>query len=354
MTAPQAPRGPAVGATARPGATDRLLSNRQASLALLTLGLALTMTVASPAFSTIANLRVVALGIAIDAVMVVGMTLVIIGGGFDLSVGAILALAAVTTGLGAEAGLPWLVAALGGLVMGALAGLVNGLLIGRIGVNALIATLGTLYVFRGTALVLTEGRTVSAGDSPLVKVLGQGDVAGIPVPVLVAATVVVVGTLGVHRLRASRELFYVGSNRTAARLAGIDVTRTTVLSYTVMGLLAGVAGLLAIGRVGNASPTVGVGRELAVITAVILGGASLRGGEGSIGGSILALILLALVNNALILLAVPVFYQQLSVGLVLILAVVLNLWRLKVRDRRAIQAALQAPPKQPIEEDLGT
>lgn len=330
---------------------DRLLSNRQTSLAVLTLGLAIVMTVLSPAFATLGNLRVVALGIAIDAVMVVGMTLVIIGGGFDLSVGAILALSAVAVGLAAEAGLPWPVAALAALAVGACAGLVNGILIGRIGVNALIATLGTLYVFRGVALVITEGRTVSAGGSELVTVLGQGDLVGVPIPVVVAAIVIAAGLLAVHQLRAARDLFYVGSNRTAARLAGINVTRTTVLSYVVMGLLAGVAGLLAIARVGNASPTVGGGRELAVITAVILGGASLRGGEGSIGGSILALILLALVNNALILLAVPVFYQQLSVGLVLILAVVLNLWRLKVRDDRAIQAALQAPPKQALKED---
>lgn len=321
------------------------LELRQGALLLLILLLGALLTLDSEAFLTPSNLRVLVLGMAVDAVLVVGMTYVIIGGGFDLSIGAILALAAVTFGLTQSAGFPWELAAVVGLAMAVGAGAVNGVLIAVLRVNALIATLGTLYIFRGLALVLASGRTVAAGDNPIVTFLGQGVVAGVPVPVIVASIVVAVGWLMLRWVRASRQIFFVGSNREAARLAGMRVDRITLTSYVVMGLLAGIAALLTIGRVTSADANVASGRELRVITAVILGGASLRGGEGSIVGSVLALLLLAMLTNALILLQVPVFWQQLTVGVVLIVAVVVNLWRQRLRERLAIRAALLGPSR---------
>lgn len=321
------------------------LEVRQGALLLLILLLGLILALNTEAFLTPSNLRVLVLGMAVDAVLVVGMTYVIIGGGFDLSIGAMLALAAVTFGLVQGAGMPWQVAALASLGMALAAGAVNGLLIAVLRVNALIATLGTLYIFRGFALVLASGKTVAAGENPIVTFLGQGVILGVPVPVIVAAIVVAVGWFMLRWARSSRQIFFVGSNREAARLAGMRVDRITLTSYAVMGLLAGIAALLTMGRVTSADANVASGRELRVITAVILGGASLRGGEGSIVGSVLALLLLAMLTNALILLQVPVFWQQLTVGLVLIVAVVVNLWRQRLREQLAIRAALHGPPR---------
>jgi ribose/xylose/arabinose/galactoside ABC-type transport system permease subunit len=144
--------------------------------------------------------------------------------------------------------------------------------------------------------------------------------------------------------RDARQIFFVGSNREAARLAGMRVDRIVLMSYVLMGFLAGIAALLTMGRVTSADANVATGRELRVITAVVLGGASLRGGEGSIAGSVLALLFLAILTDALILLEIPVFWQQLTVGVVLIVAVVANLWRQGLRERLAIRAALRGTP----------
>jgi ribose transport system permease protein len=322
-------------------AGNQVLAARQGALLALVLLLGALLTVETQAFLTPSNLRVLVLGMAVDAVLVVGMTYVIIGGGFDLSIGAILALSAVAFGLLQAAGIPWEIAALLALLVSVGAGLVNGVLIAVLRVNALIATLGTLYIFRGVALVIASGQTVPAGDNPIVTVLGQGVLGGIPVPVIVASVVVVVGWLMLRWGRDARQIFFVGSNREAARLAGMRVDRIVLTSYVVMGLLAGIAALLTMGRVTSADANVATGRELRVITAVVLGGASLRGGEGSIVGSILALLFLAILTNALILLEIPVFWQQLTVGVVLIVAVVANLWRQALRDRLAVRAALR-------------
>jgi ribose transport system permease protein len=320
---------------------EQVFEARQAALAFLIVTLGIGLTLASEQFLTFGNLRALALGTAIDAVLVVGQTYVIIGAGFDLSIGATLALSAVTVGLLAQAGLPWYVAGVAGLMAGTVAGAINGFLIARIKVNPLITTLGTLFVFRGVALVISSGVTVSAGQSPLVDFVGQGHLLSIPVPVFISAGVVALSWALLRWFRFPHQIFYVGSNPEAARLSGIHVDRVVFTSYVVMGLLAGLAGILTIARLSNADANVGTGRELAVITAAILGGASLRGGEGSIIGSVLALLLLALVTNALILLNIPVFWQQLTVGVVLILAVVVNLWRLRIRDQLAIRSAYE-------------
>jgi ribose transport system permease protein len=323
---------------------SQIFEARQAALAFLILILGIGLTFASEQFLTFGNLRALALGTAIDAVLVIGQTFVIIGAGFDLSIGATLALSAVSVGLLAQAGAPWYLAGSAGLAAGAVAGAVNGFLIARVKVNPLITTLGTLFVFRGVALVISSGLTVSAGQSPLVDFVGQGLVFSIPVPVFISAGVVALSWVLLRWFRFPRQIFYVGSNPEAARLSGIHVDRVVFTSYVVMGVLAGLAGILTIARLSNADANVGTGRELEVITAAILGGASLRGGEGSIVGSVLALFLLALVTNALILLNIPVFWQQLTVGVVLILAVVVNLWRLRIRDQLAIRSAYETRP----------
>lgn len=321
-----------------------LLAARQSALVLMIVLLGGFLALNTEAFLTPSNLRVLVLGMAVDAVLVVGMTYVIIGGGFDLSIGAILALTAVSFGILQGNELPWELAAFLALGVSVAAGLVNGVLIAVLGVNALIATLGTLYIFRGLALVIADGKTVPAGDNPIVTFVGQGVLEGIPVPVIVAAIVVVVGWVLLRWERGARQIFFVGSNREAARLAGMRVDRIVLTSYVVMGFLAGIAALLTMGRVTSADANVATGRELRVITAVVLGGASLRGGEGSIVGSVLALLFLAILTNALILLEIPVFWQQLTVGVVLIVAVVANLWRQGLRERLAIRAALKGNP----------
>lgn len=327
-----------------------ILEAQQTVLVVLILGLSVYLSLATSTFLTVGEFKAISLGLAIDTILVVGMTFVIIGGGFDLSVGSILGLSAVTVGLAIQHGAPWPVAAFIALCAGLLAGAVNGLLIAYVGVSALIATLGTLYAFHGLALVITSATTLNLPNNPLVTFFGQGGVLGVPVPVLFAAATVAIGAVMLRYSRHARYVCFVGSNSNAAGLAGLPVKRTIFATYVVMGGLAGIAGILSIGRVGNASADLGRGVELAVITAVILGGARLGGGEGSVVGSTLAVVFLALIATAQILLLVPVFWQELTVGTVLVIAVVFNLLKIRLRERTAIRHALHTdgttPPRQ--------
>jgi ribose transport system permease protein len=276
------------------------------------------------------NLRVVLNNLAVDGILSVGMMTLLVAGVFDLSVGSMLSMVGVVTGwLLVKQGWPVAPAVGAGLAVAALGGLVNGLLVARARVNALITTLGTLGIFQGVA-ILVAGPSI-ADLPPGFTALGQTELLGLQLPVWFLLGVAGVGHYLLRHTRRFRQFYYVGSNAKAARLSGINVEQVQILGFTLMGLLAGAAGLAFAARVGTAVATAGAGSELRVITAVILGGASLSGGKGSVPGALIGVVFMALVNNVLIIARVSSYWQGIVVGVILVLAVALDSYQNKAR-----------------------
>lgn len=279
------------------------------------------LSIVSPVFLTSNNLFNVGVQIAVTAVIAVGMTLVIVTAGIDLSVGSVSALSGV---LGAmlmvNFGLPPLLGIVGGTLVGATAGLVNGFLITAAGLSPFIATLGMLTVARGLVFVVSGGVAVfGAPDS--FRLLGQGVIGPIPVPIVALVVVALVGYFVLSRTKLGRYSYAIGSNPEAARLSGIPVNRYLLAVYVISGALAGFGGMIAASRVNSGQPNFGVALELDVIAAVVIGGASLFGGRGTIIGTLIGAFLIALIRNGAVLLDVNLFYQQIIVGVVIWLAV---------------------------------
>jgi ribose transport system permease protein len=269
------------------------------------------------------NLRVILNNLAVDGILAIGMMTLMIAGVFDLSVGSMLSLVGVVTGwLLVHARWPVVPAVAAGLAVAALGGLVNGLLVAHARVNALITTLGTLGIFQGIA-ILIAGPSI-ADLPPSFTALGQTEWLGLQLPVWFLLVLAAAAHYLLRHTRYFRQLYYVGSNLRAARLSGIDVERMQVLGFTLSGLVAGAAGLAFAARVGTAVSNAGLGAELRVITAVILGGASLSGGKGSIGGALVGVLFMALVNNVLIIARVSSYWQGIVVGVILVLVVALD------------------------------
>jgi ribose transport system permease protein len=207
-------------------------------------------------------------------------------------------------------------------VVGAAAGLVNGLIVTRLGINALIATLATLSIFRGLTYVTAGTGVTPIGDR--FKQIGQADFLNLQMPFWVMLVVVLVGGWAVARTRYFRQYYFNGGNARAAQLSGIRVQSLTLVGFVIMGVLAGLAGVLGAARLNSAVVSAGIGVELSVITATVLGGASLKGGEGSVVGGVLGVLFIALVQNAMIINGVGIFWQNIIIGLVLLLAVSLD------------------------------
>jgi ribose transport system permease protein len=303
----------------------KLSSFREATLLLTIIAISVMMTFLSPAFLSVENLRTTAIGLATDGIVVTGMTVAIISGGFDLSVGSILGLAGVVAGKCFLSGMNIWAAALIGILAAVLCGVINGLFIGKVGLNPFITTLGMMGMARGACMIITQGSPLSLRKlSTGFEMLGRGSVLGIPVIVIFFIVIAMIGDFLLRNTAPMRKVFYAGSNEKAAVLSGIDVSKVKIGVFTLTAFLAGVAGVLSIARFGVATPTAGVGGEMTAISAAVIGGSSLNGGEGSIFGAVLGVILLALISNALVLLDVSVYWQQLISGMILIAAVTLD------------------------------
>ncbi len=321
MSSNTAMGGAAGGATA--GARLRaLLSQREASVALFLILVIIVMTFANDNFLTSRNLLNVGRQASVVAIVALGQALVIIGRGIDLSVGSVIGLSAVTSAAavaGTDSQLLGIGAALG---TGLAVGLVNGLLYTRLHINPFIATLGTLSVARGIGLLITGGIPISF--TGWASFFGAGRIATVPVPLVIMLVLAVAFWIFATRTRWGRNVFAIGDNPTAARLAGIDVDSTRLLVFALSGLLAGLGGLILAGTLASAGPDLGRGYELDVIAAVILGGTALSGGRGSILGVVLGALLMALLGNAFVLLGVSSHWQVVTKGLVIILAVAID------------------------------
>ncbi len=254
------------------------------AIALLAIGAALSIAV--PTFLTVSNLINVVRQISINGILAVGVTFVLLTGGVDLSLGSLVALTAVVAACAAHPGqYPLVVPVIAGILAGTACGAVNGVIITKGKVAPFIVTLGMMTVAHGLALVVSGGRPVSDLSSSFTR-LG-GDVAGMPIPVVFLVVIVLAAFLFLKHLRAGRYIYAVGGNENAARAAGINVDSVKVLAYSMCGGLAGVAGVVLAARTTTGQPNAGVGYELDAIAAAVIGGTSLSGGVGGVGGTIL-------------------------------------------------------------------
>jgi ribose/xylose/arabinose/galactoside ABC-type transport system permease subunit len=277
-------------------------------------------SIRSPYFLDADNFRNIGRAMAIVGIAAVGETIVIISGGFDLSVGSTMAAAGMLSGWLVNDGESiWLAFALA-LVLGLVVGLANGSIVSYARINPLIATLATLAIVRGLCFVISGGEDLVISNGRYLD-LGTGALATIPITVVILlATFLVVGAV-MPRSLFGRYAYAIGSNARAARLAGVPVSRWRLAFYATCGVLAAVAGLVTVARTGTAQPSANLGIELDVITAVILGGTSLTGGRGRLAGTFLGLLVIATLNNGLILISVEAYWQQVVKGVILLVAV---------------------------------
>jgi len=286
------------------------------------------------AFLSVANLVNVALSIAVIAILGVGMTAVIITGGIDLAVGSAVALVGIVAAVAAAhavtapPAMAAVIAVLAGLATGALSGAVTGTLVARLRVPAFLATLALLSIDRGLAFVVGGGRSI--GDlPPALLVVGQGILLGLPIPVWLMVAAVGGGWFVLTRTAWGRWVYAVGGNEEATWLAGIDTRAVVFWTYVANGLIVGVAGLVLSARLGAAVPNAGLGYELDVIAAVVVGGTALTGGRGSVLGTLAGAVFIGVLNNALNLADVDPYLQRIAVGLVILAAVLAD--RLRTR-----------------------
>lgn len=285
------------------------------------------LAVASDTFLTMQNLLTVLLQISVIGIIAVGQTMVMITRGIDLSVGSVVGLSGVCAALLiAQLGLPVFPAMLAGIGAGLLVGVLNGLLVSGVGIPPFIATLGTMSIARGTALVLTGG--VAVYNLPdAFSWLGNAEIAGIPVPVLVLVVVALAMGVVLKKTKLGRQSYAIGSNEEAARMSGVNVSWQLVKVYAICGGLAGLGGVILASRIVIGSPTAGMMYELDAIAASVIGGTSLFGGVGTAAGAVIGAALMGLIRNGSNLLGVSTFWQQIVIGVIICLAVAWDRYR---------------------------
>ena len=303
-------------------AWKRIGTMREAGLIAIILALCIIMSFASPHFLTLGNFRAMLMSFSIEGIVVVGMTVLLIVGGIDLAVGSVLCFAMVFAGTMFVMGVdPW-IASLLGIAMSGLIGAVMGFFVTVVGLNHFITSLAAMVIVRGLCLAITKGTPISLFTlPPEFKAVGQGSIHGVPYVILIFLAVIVIFDFLLRRATAFRKVFYTGSNEKAALYSGIKTNQVKFWVTVLSSTLAGFAGIIYMSRFGSATPTFGVGMELNIIAAAVIGGASLNGGSGTILGAILGIALLSVVTSSLILLNVSVYWQDMIKGCILLAAV---------------------------------
>jgi ribose/xylose/arabinose/galactoside ABC-type transport system permease subunit len=306
------------------GSGGRLASAPQTLLLVALLGcLAAGFSLGSPYFLSTANLINIMLSMSVIGVMAAVSTLILIGRGLDLSLGSVVALVGLVTATALEHGFHWAPAVAMGIATGAACGLFNGLLIVYLGINSIIVTIGTLSIYRGIAYAVSEGKSLFVSDEAILT-FGAGRIGLIPAAVILMLFVFAVCHIAATYTRVGRTLYAVGANPRASRLSGISIRSYRLWIFVISGVSAAVAGILLIGQAATAVPAAGIGYELLVVTAVLLGGASLHGGEGRISGTLLGVLIIGVLNNGMTLLGVNSYFQTIAHGALLLLAVTID------------------------------
>ncbi len=327
------PRSFSLSAFLQMGAMQRLLAFGALFLLLVVFSLA------SPNFFQVENLIGILIATTVNGVLALGVTFVIITAGIDLSIGTVMTLAAVMTGvLITNWHVPIPLGILGGMATGALAGVLNGVLIAKAKLPPFIATLGVLNVAKGLALVFSSLRPIYFNDTPVFNNTAMGSIVGavipgFPVPNLVLVLFVgaLIASLVLSKTSLGRYTFALGSNEEATRLSGVNVDRWKIAVYGVSGLFAGIGGVLISARLNSAQPSLGFGYELDAIAAAVIGGTSLSGGEGTILGTVIGAFIISTLTNGLRILSVPQEWQTVITGVILLLAVYLDIIRRRRR-----------------------
>jgi ribose/xylose/arabinose/galactoside ABC-type transport system permease subunit len=305
-----------------------ILKNKENGIAIPLIVVVLIIWLINPVFLHFDNIVNILRQSAYVFLIGITMTYVFIGGGMDLSVGSILALSGIISGLGLLAGIPIWICILLGIAIGAFTGLLSGIFVVKFKIPSFIVTLGMMYVARGVVQFLTRGNPVY----PLPEYfnyLGQGYLFGIPIVVIVATVLGIIGHIILDKTIFGRSVFAVGGNPETARVSGINVFRISLMTYVLNGSAAGIAGIFTAARLGSALSNAGMGMELQVIAAVIIGGTSMFGGSGSIIGTMIGAIFMSVIANGMVILKISVALQSVVIGAIIILFVGLDQYNRK-------------------------
>lgn len=288
------------------------------ALVILVVGI----SIASPSFRSFDNIMTLLRQSSINGFIAFGMTCVILTGCIDLSVGSVLALTTAFAAAFIKSGIPVGVAFILALLIGTLFGVVSGLFVTKFRLQPFIATMITMTAYRGFTLIFTNGKPISQlGDSQLLKFLAKGSVLGVPFPVILFIVVFFIFFFVLNKTTFGRKIYATGSNANSAKLAGVNVDRTKIIVYAISGCMAALAGLILLSRLGSAQPTLGDGYELDAIAAVALGGTSMNGGRGRIWGTMIGILIIAVLNNGLNILGISSYWQSVVKALVILIAV---------------------------------
>jgi ribose transport system permease protein len=302
---------------------------KEISVLIALLLLCVIIAVLSPYFLTVNNIFNVLRQFSITGILAVGEAFVIITGGIDLSVGSLVGLMGVLIAVFSNTGMSPILVFFASLVTGCCLGGVNGLLVAGVGINPFIATLGMMSVARGAALLITGGLPIS-NETPIMW-LGGGYLGPVPVAVIIMVVSAAIGQVFASRTLPGRNVYAIGNNERAAKLSGIRVARVKMMVFMIVGALCALSGIILSGTLNSAEPAAGAGYEMDVIAAVILGGASLSGGEGSIIGVIIGAALMGVLRNGFVLLGISAYWQTVSIGVVIIAAVAIDSLKTKRR-----------------------
>jgi len=301
---------------------------RKYKIVLIFLLIAAICSVMSPRFLTVGNITNIFRQVAVNAILAAGVCFVILTGGIDISIGSTAAFVGAVSAFMVTRSINLAVILPAAILIGALIGVINGVLVAKCNLQPMIVTLGTQSIFRGATYVFTGGRTISIGSGEAVssfKALGSGMLFDtIPISLIVVVVVYVFAFYLLQHTKYGRHIYAVGGNEEAARLSGINVHSAKILAFTVCGALSAIAGVIVTSRISSAQPTSGIAYEMDAIAAVVIGGTSLRGGEGRVIFTIVGAIIIGMINNMLNLMAVSSYYQISIKGLVIILAVLLD------------------------------
>jgi ribose transport system permease protein len=309
---------------------DKLMSSQAFWVTVALVIICGIMSVLQPhAFSSSANFYNITRNFAFIGIMALGMTVVIITGGIDLSVGSVMGLVGVVCGVLLQANYPWWVALFGGLATGILAGVVNGVLIAYVGLSAFVVTLGMLSFARSLAVVISQNQMIYklGQGGPVFKEFGGGAMLGIANPVWVLVVLTIVFAVVLKSTSWGRHLYAIGGNQSAARLTGVPVDRVKLQAYVISGFMAALSAVLIVGWQGSAINALGTGYELRVIASTVIGGANLMGGEGGAYGAFIGAALLEVIRNSLLMAGVDSNWQGAFVGVFIVLAVLLEKFR---------------------------
>lgn len=280
------------------------------------------ISIASPHFRTFDNFMSLLRQSSINGFIAFGMTCVILTGGIDLSVGSVLALTTAFCAYFIKAGMSVGVAMIIALLCGTFLGTINGLLVTKCRLQPFIATLITMTIYRGLTMIFTGGKPISSlGDSAFLKFIGKGAILKIPFPVIIFLIVFLIFLFLLGKTTFGRKVYATGSNADSAKLAGVKTDRIKLIVYSISGCMASLAGLILLSRLGSAQPTLGSGYELDAIAAVALGGTSMNGGRGKIWGTMIGILIIAVLNNGLNILGVSSYWQDVVKGIVILIAV---------------------------------